>query len=232
MKKALWTVIFLWLLASAAQAGAAMYQPKWWDDSYDETAVNTIGGESMPADGDFVNSPFTQLSPGVETVSVTFFTEGAGYHNALGWFSYDSDFNIQSTGTIFDDASTSPDLLGNTDGPLQPGDTLDIVFDDPLTDAFGFWISPAENNYTYYSLNSLNLDGEDHLGAMTLNGVPGYVIGFEDLDGLGDADYNDVIISYESNLDPAPAPEPSTMILLGLGLLGLLGVGRKRFRKG
>jgi len=42
--------------------------------------------------------------------------------------------------------------------------------------------------------------------------------------------YNDFAI-VEVGVGGVPTPEPSTIILLGLGLLGLVGVNRKKFKK-
>jgi hypothetical protein len=47
------------------------------------------------------------------------------------------------------------------------------------------------------------------------------IIGFEDLFGGGDLDYNDALIKVTGKLGLAQVPEPSTMLLLGSGLFGL-----------
>lgn len=161
-------------------------------------------------------------------LSVTFISEGAGFLNSFGYFTYDDSGPILDSATIFANASA----IGSG-GLLTTGDTVDLGLFDTGTN-IGFWVTAngynQPNGNTYYSIDHLNPDNERHI-AMYFDETSGQVvIGFEDLYNLGDADYNDLLYTLSTSggrLDPSKidismipsgAPEASDFMTASIGL--------------
>lgn len=176
-------------------------------------------------------------------VRVYFVGEGAGYANTLG-------LNTSGTGVlegdprvIFPDASTKqnysaalkPQSGRTPHTPLVPGDFVELENLSAGTTLDFFLIANGANGgQNVYTADAMsNPDGINHVVSFAY-AEPGssyLILGFEDLYGGGDRDFNDLLFAVDigsANVAALTAtPEPGTWAVLG-GLTGIVGWARRR----
>lgn len=168
-------------------------------------------------------------------VYAIFIDEGAGFHNTFGL--YDTT-NPSNRTEIWHDASAVYDSMGGY-GTLERGEVADLgVFE--AGSVLGFYLTADGarwGNKTYFTDASLNPDNQlQHVVTLANPDSPIFVIGFEDLWGGGDRDYNDLVVGIyvgEENvavMAGVGVPEPGDFFLIPL-LLGIFGVYLFRLRR-
>jgi len=173
------------------------------------------------------------------TARVYFLGEGAAYHNTLGFSTTGGSPLSPDAALIFPDASSptgyggSGNALRTSKEPLLVGDFVNLgTFKAGTALDFFLIANGATGGKDFFSTNkSLNKDGIIHAVSLSANGSTYLLVGFEDLTGGGDKDYNDVTFAVEITSKVPPgvgAPEPSMALGALLSAIALLGFSRRR----
>jgi hypothetical protein len=156
-------------------------------------------------------------TPSDEPIRIYFLYEGAGYHNTVGfaWTPAGSPGRGAPT-VLFPDASIKGGSTRTTWEPLKCGDFIEIGVGDRGYQLDFFLISNAVNGGTQWLLNdpTENSDSLQHVVAFLLPGTPYVLLGFEDIIGGGDLDYNDslfVVDIGQTNADNLDQDDLSTL---------------------
>lgn len=131
-----------------------------------------------------------------------------------------------------------PDWIGALDPLFEAPATQGVVpGDTPWHDVVGLAAGEAiafaidVGSRTHTSVPSANLLGDDHMVTwVDLSDPYHFFVGFEDVIGLGDRDYNDLVVElwFEPTPDPASIAEPSTLAVLVADMVCLRLLLRRR----
>ena len=158
--------------------------------------------------------PFETYAPGHFTVT------GYGMQSAIAQQAY--TYNVGTPGTNQVDLGA---YSINTLGTLLGAGNIPV---DPTAE---WGLKGVTTHGTFYSQTSLNSDNMVHWKLYCIPPADefGISIGFAAFEDTpypsGDFDYNDLVLKIEPN---PSAPIPGSLLLLGSGILGMMGIGVRR----
>ncbi len=152
------------------------------------------------------------------------------------------DFSIDSTSSgiywsEIREESGNKDIYFNS---YSNSASLNVIFDNAVT-AFGFnWIAEGNQSYDHsiFSFNGttwdLGIPGNSGFFGLIEDSGPiaaGSIFSFgQDSTNWSGMSFDNITYSSSAPSGDSPVPEPTTMLLLGTGLIGLVGLGRRKIK--
>jgi hypothetical protein len=175
------------------------------DDDFYQNVVNQYQ-ERKEIDPYVLNSTpegIFELNEDAE-IFTSFLDEGAGYKNTYGLFTVEKDESggYERTSVEKFEIFSNASKIGSG-GRLRMGDTYKSAIYQEGTN-FGFYIESngyrrKRSSHTFYSYTPFNQDDVKHTILTYDYDQDKLAVGFEDLYGGGDRDYNDLIVSVFTN---------------------------------
>lgn len=164
--------------------------------------------------------PASQVVPVGDTVDVDLFISGLGDYAAPSLSTFDLDITYDPTILAFDHY-----LLGPYLGDISNGEALDWSWGETIPGS----VNICELSLLFeWELDALQ-PSSFTLATLTFDTL---AVGTSSLDiginALGDAWGGPLTADVQSG-SVAPVPEPATLLLLGSGVAGIFGLGRKRW---